>query len=214
MNVFLWVFVGLVVAGAAVGFLGEWRKWWALQQWQRIVLACLLVFSAIAGVGIRAHQDDLAEPVFDDTFPAVTRNTPFRVQLAPELVEYAPAIRTTLKAWNDAVGCPVFVEAPEGQEYDVRYVFGGTVCDSGQIYQLPDPDAMAGVAFCGDGSVDIEVQRVDELWAAGRAFMHEEGHVLRLAHDPTGIMARHVDPNALLVPSDKDAKALYARYCR
>ncbi len=214
MNVFLWLFIGLLVAGCSVGFLGQWRRWWALRQWQRLALVGVLLVCAVVGVGIRAHKDDLAEATFDDTFPPVTRLTPFRVRLAPELVEYAPAIRATMKAWNTAAGCPVFVEAPEGQEYDVRYVFSEFTCDTGLSAQFGEDHAMAGVAFCKDGTADIEILQIDDYAAAGRVFMHEEGHILRLAHDEVGVMAKHLIPGAMLVPSAKDAAALHARYCR
>ncbi len=170
----------------------------------------LFSFLFVANCSFVPHKP---EPVWFDN-AHVWVHLPIRVKLAPDLTDYVNPVRESMKTWNREIGCKVFEEAKD--EYDVRIVFlHDSVCDKPLLMSEANK-VIAATWFCPyDEQVDIEVNRLDELFAAYRVFSHEFGHILGLTHDNFGIMAPELDPEDWWVfPSETDAQAVRERYCQ
>lgn len=191
---------------------------WALKQWVRI--AMMLSLGLVGGLGAwRAAVDaEAVEPVWlgAGTTGAVPWPVlPVRVRMAADLDTYLPAVQQAMRMWNESAGCRLFVEEPpESVTYDVRILFlQGAPCDAGPAGPIVDKAVAASTYFCGSGGVDISVERLDEMQAAYVVFAHELGHAIGLAHDPIGLMAPKAEAMTLVFPSEKDTRAIRARYC-
>ena len=205
--------VALVAICAWTIFRGP-AWFWALKSWVRIVLMASLGLIGSLGVWRAAVEAERVEPVWLEA-PGVVpwRSLPIRVRMAADLDTYAVAASTAMRMWNEQVGCQLFKEVPpESMSYEVRILFlEGQPCEG--VTPVPDHKVAASVYFCQMGGVDISVERLDEMQAAYAVFAHELGHVLGLAHDPSGLMAPRTEAMTLVLPSDKDIAAVRERYC-
>lgn len=215
MAIALFVIFGVSLAavmGWTMVFGPAW--FWSLKQWVRIGLMASLALLGGLAAWRAAVEAERVEPVWLEA-PGVVpwAHTPIRVRLAADLDTYAEAVHAAVRMWNEQAGCQLFrEEPPEELDYDVRVVFlkdepcGGVASDPGK-------DVAASTYFCAGGGVDISVEHLDEMQVAYVVFAHELGHVLGLAHDPSGLMAPMASTAELVLPSDKDRLAVRARYC-
>jgi len=214
----MWLaYVELGIFAAAVASAFFYQHWFLTKtrQWFRVASMLVLVALCIHAIYQVANRDELQEPVWADN-ARTWSNAPLDVWWNYRAFsDYNEAIETSIRMWNREVGCEVLHPVPAaGLDVGAQVlILSGSraPCGHDEATQVLGKDDNMGTWLCAS-TAEIYVQKVDWEWSAYKAFAHEFGHVLGLAHDPSGLMA-YPTTTDLVLPNRKDAKALRARYC-
>jgi len=208
-------FVGCVTLGVVLSLGSRGTAWFfALKTWVRLVVAASVVLGAGVGVYgqvLKAESKELTFATDDYVWPSV----PIRVHASP-IDGYVEATSAAIIIWNRSLKCELFRGEGTAAAAQVRVRgFDGLPC--GKAFRdLKGSEAKnkaEGTWDCKDGTHEVLLNNPGDLDTAFRAVLHGLGHVVRLAHDESGIMADTILPLTIVEPNRKDITALRERYC-
>jgi hypothetical protein len=218
--------MNILAAGLIAAFLGLFfllyytRK--SANTWGRLLIVLGMMGSLGGSILLTEHQRETTEPVWHPKALA-WEQIPVEVYWDRTVFhDYNETFEQSVNIWNDRVGCEVLrvTHQRESARIHIR-PFDGTECGK-EVFGIAeieeDSGALASAWYCGT-HVDIQMKRLDEVRLAFRIALHELGHGIGLGHDDTGAMAKKVidpqlgDPPEYLLPSNKDAASIKARYC-
>jgi hypothetical protein len=192
------------------------RWFWALKKWARVALSgslSLLVGLGIWGVATEDERSELTfvAPADDYVWP----NVPLRVWTPPG-DGYIDEVATAINIWNRSARCDLFAQERYQAAAQVRIrAFDGLPCGKPfrDLHGVDAEEGNEGTWDCKDGTNEVLLNNPGDFETGARGAIHGLGHVLRLAHDASGVMAKGIRPLNVLLPNDKDIAALRARYC-
>ncbi len=171
---------------------------------RRVAAISLLAFGCVAA-------DSGPEPIWIDQAIRWSK-TPILVAWDDRFPSQGAAIQMAMFTWNNAVGCDLFKAAGplDFPFVHVHHPSRPALPCGDPTSDTPSSEALAITYLCDPMAACVQVYRPEAIGNVS-VMTHELGHVLGLAHDPTGLMAE-VTSGALL-PSDVDREALRERYC-
>lgn len=127
------------------------------------------------------YKNEITARGCDDPAPVVWPTLPLRVEVEPDLAtDYQASVDEAIDFWEGEVDLDLFVIAGTGAPPDVTIRIGAV-----------DGEAIAATHHerRDDGSLAafIDLQRPGDVSEAYYVIAHELGHVLSLAHDPSGV---------------------------
>lgn len=207
-------FVAVIVSATVVTFANGGGWFFALKTWKRLALFGSLILAVMAGVAIEVRDTDSRELTFEAGSPPWP-STPIRVY-SPPGDGYTEEVSAAVRVMNRSVGCDLFAEEGTAAAAQVRVrAFDGMPCGK-PFRDLKGSEAREkkeGTWDCHDGTMEVLLNNPADFQTAFRGAFHGLGHVVRLAHDETGLMTENVRPLTIVAPNDKDVLALQARYC-
>lgn len=213
-------FVGAIVFAVVMEFSRRHDEegWFrSLPQWKALAFAVSLLVACVLGVYGQATKAERDEATFAVGADYHWARVPLSVTWSPEELDvYGGALVASMKQLNAQVGCQLVAIAPLGTRANVRVkTSDGEPCGRAfrDLHGTEHRDIPGATWHCTDGTAEVEVKNLGDTHTAYRVFLHELGHVFRLAHDAGGIMAPAIEPMTIVEYNRKDVLALRARYC-
>lgn len=209
-------FIGAIVAAVWFSLGHGGAAWlWRMQVRTRVILALSLVVTAGIGVYGDVLRREAAEVTFDQAIDYTWPTVPIRVASRPA-DGYGEVTNAAILVWNRSIGCELFRGEGTEAAAQVRVrAFDALPCGKAfrDLHGSEAHDKPEGTWDCHDGTMEVLLNNPGDFETGFRGVLHGLGHVLRLAHDDTGVMAPEIRPLTIIEPNRKDIAALRARYC-